>query len=320
MKTMLFKIFTSTAISLILTVVYPNETPSYVLQGEHIIKLMAEKLGQADSLFVSQRILFYNVEPRIDSQDDQSVRNDIAAPADPMSGQAVDLEEPAGEPAEPEPIKLEESIRYLFSQAFRSDIMSETNQRIYVYNGGQTVTVIDGMIADFTESRFDLYKDLLLYRSRETLAERLENLGINVAVSSLGKFEDRLALIVGAEFPDETAPQVWIDKETFQPLRMILPAADDNHSGVLEIRYDNWQPISKTWYPMQIEFIQDGLTVRTVEVHNYEINPRFSKDIFNITRLISEYRQSNTAVEHLGNSEDFNEVQKTIEEFKKIFE
>ena len=320
MKITFLKIFTATAISLILTAMYPTQTPSYVLQGEHIIKLMAEKLGQADSLFVSQRILFYNVDPRTDSQGDQRVNHDIAAPADQMDSQAVDLEESAGEPVEPEPIKLEESIRYLFSQAFRSDIMSETNQRIYLYNRGQTVTVIDGMIANFTESRFDLYKDLLLYRSRETLTERLASLGIDVAVSSLGKFEDRLALIVGAEFPDETAPQVWIDKETFQPLRMIMPAADDNRSGVLEIRYENWQPISKTWYPMQIEFIQDGSTVRAVEVHNYEINPRFSKDIFNITRLISEYRQPDSVGEHPGNSEDLSEVQKTIEEFKKIFE
>jgi hypothetical protein len=101
---------------------------------------------------------------------------------------------------------------------------------------------------------------------------------------------------------------------------MIMPAADDSRAGVLEIRYANWQPISKTWYPMQIAFIQDGSTVRMVEVHNFEINPRFSKDIFNITHLISEYRQSETVGEHSGNSEDLSEVQKTIEEFKKIFE
>jgi hypothetical protein len=180
--------------------------------------------------------------------------------------------------------------------------------------------VIDGFIANFTESRFDLYKDLLLYRSREMLSERLLSLGIDVTVSSLGKFDDRLALVVGAEFPDETVPQVWIDKETFKPLRLIIPAASDNRTGILEIRYADWQQIGKMWYPMQIEFIQDGMTVRAVEVSNYQINPNFSEDIFDIRRLMSEYRQTDQLPESSGNNEGLSEVQKTIEEFKRIFE
>ena len=53
--------------------------------------------------------------------------------------------------------------------------------------------MIDGLIAHFTESRFDLYKDLMLYRSRDTLEARLVALGIDVTVSSLAKDEDQLA-------------------------------------------------------------------------------------------------------------------------------
>ena len=71
---------------------------------------------------------------------------------------------------------------------------------------------------------------------------------------------------------------------------------------------------------MQIEFIQDGMTVRAVEVHHYQINPQFSEDIFDIARLISEYRQADQISEGAGRAEDLSEVQKTIEEFKKIFE
>jgi hypothetical protein len=315
------KIRVAILMSFTLAAFWPANAQSYVLQGPHIIQLMTEKLGQADSLFVSQRVIFYNVEPQPDVHDEEnSGRPDIDITDQPGDLFDASQETVLAPPAASPPILLEESIRYLFSQAFRSDIISDANQRIYVYNAGQTLVVIDGRIAHFTESRFDLYKDLLLYRSRETLSERLVNLGIDVTISSIGKVEDRIALVVGAEFPDETAAQVWIDKETFQPLRMMIPAPYGNHTGLLEIRYANWQKIEKTWYPMQIEFIQDGMIVRAVEVNHYQINPRFSEDIFDIARLMSEYRQAESPSEGSSNDKGLSEVQKTIEEFKKIFE
>jgi hypothetical protein len=222
-----------------------------------------------------------------------------------------------------ETIQLDESLKYLFSEAFRSDIVSDSNQRVFVSNQGQAITVIDGVISDTGESQFDVYKDLLLYRSREILSERLTNLGIDISVSSLGKFDGRLALVIGAEFPDQTVPQVWIDKETFQPLGIIVFGAKNPYStqtGFLEIRYSNWQQIGKISYPMLIEFIQDGMIVRAIEVDDYQINPNFSKDVFDIARLRSEYRQSFPTSDPSYESEGLSEVEKTIEEFKKIFE
>jgi hypothetical protein len=182
--------------------------------------------------------------------------------------------------------------------------------------------VIDGVISGAAESQFNVYKDLLLYRSREALSKRLSNLGIDISVSSLGRFDGRLALVVGAEFPDQTVPQVWIDKETFQPLGIIVFGAKSLYStqtGFLEIRYSNWQQIGKISYPMQIEFIQDGVKVRAIEVDDYQINPNFSKDIFDIARLKLEYRERVATPDRTGESEGLSEVQKTIEEFKKIF-
>ena len=298
----------------------PASAQPYVLQGPHIIQLITEKLGQANSLFVSQRVIFYNIAPEPEFSDEASHDSDVVDSTEGSDVQPAGMDDMAVAPVETSSIQLEESIRYLFSRAFRSDIVSDTNQRIYVYNGGRTVTVIDGVIARFSESRFDLYKDLLLHRSRESLSERLMNLGIDVSVSSLGKFEDRLALVIGAEFPDKTAPQLWVDKATFQPQRLIIPSAGDEPGGILEIRYAGWQPIGNTWYPMQIEFIQDGATVRTFEVRHYQINPNFSEDIFDIGRLMSEYRHSDQMPKHSGNQEGLSEVQRTIEEFKKIFE
>ena len=59
-------------LGLILTALFPVVAQPYVLQGPHIIELMTEKLGQAQSLSVSQRVIFYNTlpQPQIVSQKD----------------------------------------------------------------------------------------------------------------------------------------------------------------------------------------------------------------------------------------------------------
>ena len=356
--TTVLKMLAGTVFSLALIAFAPTILQSYVLQGPHIIQLMTEKLGQAESLSVSQRVIFYNIaqQPPALSETDREGEPETPAnspddePALPSDNQAaviqpdtvgrsesadvegfanVNQAPPAGadqtetSPELIETIQLDESLKYIFSEAFRSDIVSESNQRVFVSNQGQTITVIDGVVSGHGESRFDLYKDLLLYRSREELSERLASLGVDINVSSLGKFDGRLALVVGAEFPDHTVPQVWIDKETFQPLAIIVFGAKSPYgtrTGFLEIRYSNWQQIGKISYPMQIEFIQDGVTVRAIEVDDYQLNPTFSKDVFDIARLKLEYREQADVTERSDEGDGLSEVQKTIEEFKKIFE
>jgi len=342
---------------LFFVVLYSTDISAYVLQGPHIIELMTEKLGQADGLFISQKVVFYNIQSQPDSgseiesvEDVKTVANhpdsqqatpqsdetdilqpefliendspdDIPDSANPPDDQQAVPDQTASSPVQTETIQLDESLRYVFSEAFRSDIVSDTNQRIYVFKDGQTLTVIDGVISGGNETRFDFYKDLLLYRSRETLSERLSYLGVDISVSSLGKFEEHLAFVVGAEYPDETVAQVWIDMATFQPLRMIIPSGGNSYStDFLEIRYSQWQKISKIWYPMQIEFIQDGATVRAIEVNDYQIDPNFSKEVFDIARLKLEYRPPIMTPDRPGETDGLSEVQKTIEEFKKIFE
>ncbi len=335
-------------------------TYAYVLEGPHIIQLMTEQLGQADSLFVSQKVIFYNIQPQPESlsqKDSPTAYNGTAEIIDSPTtdnGTAEIIDSPTidngtaeiidslttdngtaeiidSQPAEfdktdeteirPKTIQLDESLRYVFSEAFRSDIVSDDNQRIFVFRDGQTLTVIDGLISGGGETRFDLYKDLLLYRSREMLSARLSSLGVDISISSLGKFERQTAFVLGAEYPDKSRPQVWIDLAAFHPLRMIIPNGNSaNSTDFLEIRYSEWRKISDIWYPMRTEFIQDGITVRAIEVNDYQLNPNFSKDIFDIARLKLEFRQPVKTTTHTGESDGLSEVQKAIEKFKKIFE
>lgn len=259
-------------------------TNAYVLPGPYILKLMTQNLGKAKSLLVSQTLAIHDESP-----------------------QKIGVE-------------LSETLRYVFPETFRSDTLSENVNRIHVLSKGKAVTVIDGKIADESDNRYDRYKDILLFKPREMLKDKLSLLGVDVTVSSLGRFQGKPAYVLGAQYPDETTPQIWLDKDTFRPFRWIMTSKpEQSRENRLEVRYLEWQKFQKTWYPMRIEFFMAGVRVREIHVQNINVNSSFSKELFDIKHLKSLYPQAAPAEQEQGKKDDLNEVQKTIEDFKKLY-
>jgi hypothetical protein len=88
----------------------------------------------------------------------------------------------------------------------------------------------------------------------------------------------------------------------------------------LEVRYLQWHSLENTWYPKRFEFIADGNLVREIHVENIKVNPSFEKILFNIEHLKSRHpRAEPTTPEGQDKKESTNEIQKTIEDFKKIY-
>lgn len=270
---------------LILAVTMISSVDGYVLQGPHILDLMVESLGNAKRLWVSQTLQFFN------------------------------------DPEQPDPTELHETLRYLFPETFRADIQADTTQRIHVLSGEESLTIVDGKVETESETRFDLYKDLLLFRSRKLLEKRLMHFGIDVSVSSLGRFREKIFYVIGAVYPDETVPQVWVDKETFLPFRWIVTrTVRENRRDSLEVRYLNWQKVQNTIYPMDIEFHQDDHLVRRIVADAVDIQEAFSPSLFDIAHLKSLNQPSTLEKTGQIQLEELTEVQKTIEEFKKRYE
>ena len=268
----------------IFSVVYV-QVNAYVLQGPHILELMTQKLGKSERLMVSQKLILYDT-----SQEKGAV-------------------------------ELEETLRYAFPEEFRSEILSKNVERIQVVSKGVILTVIDGKVVAEPETRFDRYKDLLLYRSRMLLEQRLSILGVDVKVSSLGRFEGKPAYVLGAQYPDESVQQIWFDKDSFRPFRwIIMSRTDESTDSSLEVRYLNWGQSDNTWYPMRIEFYKNDILLREINVLNIKMNPSFSKDLFDIEYLKSNYQTAAPIVPKQSEYKELDEVQKTIEEFKKIYE
>lgn len=262
----------------------PGMSGAYILRGPHILELMTQKAGKPSSMLVSQAVWFFH--------EDGSQRTEAV-----------------------------ETLRYLFSKAFRSDAVSENAERIYLMDMGRAMTVIDGRVAETAESMFDAYKDILLFRSRDALQQQLVKRGIDMAVVALGRFDEKIAFVIGAERPDEPVPQVWIDKETFLPLRWVMRTEDGSGGEtVLDIRYADWRQIEHVWYPMQIAFYEGEKLVREIKVSTVKTNLTFPEELFDIKELKAKYAAAVPEAKDGSVSQELNDIEKSINEFRRKFE
>jgi hypothetical protein len=311
-------------VSFFIAVIFVLTPPvqAYVLQGRHVLDLMIARMGVARSLFVDEKLIYYRVAApvlppnAVTAEDSQPSANTVEGHSRTEQGLAGNQDA-----FETEEMELEGSLRFVFSQAFRSDVKSANSERIYISSGGSTLTVVDGKIVPSTGNRFDLFKDILLYRSRGALSERLLQMGVDVAVTSLGRFEDKIAFVIGADYPDETVNQLWVDKDTLLPLRLILKGGNGaGDSDTVEIRYLIWWKVGETQYPSKIEFYQDDQLVRVSQAKNFEENPTFSQQLFDIEHMKRVYPPAPAQPSTPVKPEEPSEIQKTINEFKRIFE
>jgi hypothetical protein len=258
---------------------------AYILRGPHIIDLMVKQMGKPNTLLVSQQVLYY------DDHFEASV------------------------------VRARETVRYIFPDTFRSDSESEFSERTLLMVRGEGLTIVDGRAAVSDAYPFDAYKDILMYRSRPLLSQQLSALGVDITSSSYERFQDRIVLVLGTETPDETVSQVWVDKETFKPVRWLMPGrTDDGRSLMREVRYLDWRQVNSVWYPMHMEFYEEGVLLREIRVERMMVNPTFPKELFDVARLRVEHFVFEDETGNDTVSEELNEVQETIDEFRKKYE
>jgi outer membrane lipoprotein-sorting protein len=284
---------------------------AYVLPGLQILDLAAQKNGQTGRLLVKQKVTVYASEQGDAAAAESAENAPPLPPSQPLPTEAVN---PVAASEAGQPLGFSETLRYDMSGAFRSDESGSGWQRIHVSSDDQAVTVLNHAITAHSETVDDRYKDIMLYRSRQALADRLTRLGVDTSVSSLGRFEGQVAYVIGAEYPDETLPQLWIDKEALRPLRWIIVEA--GAASALDIRYDEWRPRGSIWYPMHIEFYQAGRLVREIEAQSVEVNPSFSKELFDIGSIERMYPQAGPSTGEPGPP---GQIQKTWERLRDIF-
>ncbi len=260
---------------------------AYVLQGAHVLDLTAKALGKATTLQAGQQVTLYNLN------------------------------------ASDGPALFDETVSFLFPDGFRSDLVTQTITRTHISRRGRAISVINGKRAGFLEKRFKPYRSVLTFHSRTALLRSLTLLGIDVSITSLGRFNDRIVYVLGARYPDSTVSQVWIDKALFLPLKLVLVTKSRDPEGVddrVEIHYEDWRKIGNIQFPMHLVFYTDDLKSMEINVADVKVDLSFPENFMSVEQLALEVQETQEGLKTSKEKETVNEVRKTIEDFKKLYE
>jgi len=266
---------------ILLAIIIPIASQAYVMPGKQMIEMMIKNMGATSTLSVEHAFNLHN--PDLNTS----------------------------------PLALQETVIYQFPDAMHSEILMNDKQKLHIVSPRGTITIIDSIISEDPHTTFDLYKYLLLERDKTMITRRLKVSGIDINVSSYGKFEKRAVYVIGARYPDMSVPQLWLELNTFRPCRWIV--TPNNYGQSLEIVYRNWIEITKdVWYPDVIEYIQDTHVLVEIKRKSLKINPELTNDLFDV----SYHRQMYPSQSSYGSpyESDMDEVNKTIRDFQRAFE
>jgi hypothetical protein len=232
----------------------PLPARGYVLMGEHVLDRMVSALGGAGTLEASQTLTLHAASSL------------------------------------PTPLTLRETVRIRAPYDFRSDASNDRHERRILFAGDAALMAVDGLLAAEPPPRYTRYHDVFVLKPRRALTEYLGSLGIDVAVSSLGRWEDTYCYVVGARYPDEDAPQLWVAKDTFLPCRLLLPSAGvPSGSGPVEIRYRNWTFVEGAAYPMHVVMLENHKIMQEIRVDRVTVNPSFQGAPFDVGAFRREW-------------------------------
>lgn len=106
--------------------------------------------------------------------------------------------------------------------------------------------------------------------------QELSRLGVPLSDAVLGRFNGQVAYVIGSR-PAEAKPQAWVDKQTFQPVRLLFQAG----GGVADVRLLDWgSPTGGDWFPRAVEVHQGGAFQARFLTEKAAANPKVPDAIF----------------------------------------
>jgi hypothetical protein len=111
----------------------------------------------------------------------------------------------------------------------------------------------------------------------EAYAAALSRRGIDLAEASLGRFDGRLAYVVGGRARD-AKPLLYVEKDAFQPLRLV---AAEQGKELLDVRLVGWgSPTGGDWFPRAVEVFQKDTPLLRLDTEKAIANPKLAETLF----------------------------------------
>ena len=117
----------------------------------------------------------------------------------------------------------------------------------------------------------------------ETSLAWLANLGIDTTVTALGREADRTVYIIGARPWEPDTPQLWLNKGSFLPVRLLAAVKENGTTVLHETRWLEYgSAAAGNWFPRVIEEYRAGVLARRAEVVQVKTNQKLPESLFQL--------------------------------------
>jgi hypothetical protein len=165
----------------------------------------------------------------------------------------------------------------------KSWALGDNNVRLYgIQRRGATLPAVDSLLFDSRLS--DLIRSLresgIPVRTEDELrAMKDEDERRGAEVQHLERWKGGTAWVIGRKIPPDTHdlfPQLWVEKDTFHPVRMIYPIKQGQEQGEMaDIRFESTKTYRGFTYPRLLTvYGKDGVAWLRDEVIDVTVNSR----------------------------------------------
>ncbi|MFC1821682.1 hypothetical protein ACFL9T_03180 [Thermodesulfobacteriota bacterium] len=123
-----------------------------------------------------------------------------------------------------------------------------------------------------------IYRQLLIANSERRVKRILLEMGIDLKKTALTRIDGKAAYRIGSEGVHDT--KLVIDKEKFLPLLITYNPYGVSDGRFLTVRFKDFRPLEKGWYPFEILYVEDGQTVGRLIIHEIQVNQPIEQSLF----------------------------------------
>ena len=236
---------------IVISIVVPSIGYSYILPSTQIIEFMVKKFAGVKTLQITQLTKILDLDKEMEM----------------LFGESISLMSP---------------------DLYRSEVAGQPGKRIIVHNGSRTLRIIDGDVAHEKENEAFLFHFLMLAQGSRQLKKGLEELGINLDMVSLTRFQGKIAYLIGNK--ERGSPRLLVDKDLFIPLMLQYGNLTFFASDFAELK-------RQLWYPRYILYSYTGANIEDYIQEEYRIkdiiiNPPIDESHFDIPLIKAKFSKS----------------------------
>jgi outer membrane lipoprotein-sorting protein len=152
---------------------------------------------------------------------------------------------------------------------FRLETRVEQGTQVEIWSGSsKTLRVGETAKTEVAPGPHPLPTLFLGGSPRSTLRER----GVDLGVVHLGRLGSTVCWVIGAKAEDPARPQLWVDKETFLPVRWIVLEGEGEARRSIDWRFEGYDPVDATRaFPQTLELWVGGQRVLRMALQTLDV-------------------------------------------------